>query len=161
MLRGFGYDVIMSLEGSIYVPMGVSNEEACLNAVEECDLFLGIIFPRYGSGITHKEFLKAIELDKPRWFITHHYVTFAREILRQYMFRGTRKNLNFTFKKTSMMDKVEVIDLYNDAIQDGIDASKRKSHWVQPFFKITDVHLFLETQFKPIERRREELEKYK
>jgi len=157
-LKTFGYDVIMSMEGSVYLPVDVSNEDACLKAVEDCDLFLGIIFPRYGSGITHKEFKRAIELDKPRWFISHHYVSFARDILKQYMFRGTRRNRGFTFKKTSVMDKAEVIHMYNDAIQDHVPAARRKSHWAQPFFKTSDVLPFLETQFKDIDRRKQELE---
>ena len=104
----------MSKEGTVYIPAGMSPEEACMQAVKDCDLFLGIIFPRYGSGITHKEFKKAIELKKPRWFIAHHYVTFAREILKQYMFRGKRRNRKFVFRKTGAMDNIKVIDMYND-----------------------------------------------
>jgi hypothetical protein len=37
ILKGYGYDVVMSKNGTIYVPIGVSNEEACLQAVEDCD----------------------------------------------------------------------------------------------------------------------------
>lgn len=159
ILKGFGYDVVMSKNGTVYIPSGMSNEEACLKAVEECDLFFGITFPRYGSGITHKEILKAIELDKPRWFIAHHYVKFAREILKQYMYNedGT-KNEDFKFKKTGVLDKIEVIQLYNDAIQNDIPIEERKSNWAQAFFKTSDIHPFLETQFKDMKRRIEELE---
>jgi len=158
ILRGYGYEVIMSMEGTVYVPMGVSNLDACLQAVADCDLFLGIIFPRYGSGITHKEFSKAIELDKPRWFVSHHYVTFARDILKQYMFRGSRKNRSFKFKKTPLLDKAEVIHMYNEAILDHKKVGQRKSHWAQPFFKTSDIHPFLKTQFKDYDRRKQELE---
>ena len=40
----FGYQVIMSMEGSIYIPVEYMDcpEKACIKAVEECDLFLGI-----------------------------------------------------------------------------------------------------------------------
>jgi len=157
ILRGFGYDVIASKEGTVYIPVGMSNEEACLKAVEDCDLFLGIIFPRYGSGITHKELKKAIELDKPRWFIAHHYVTFAREVLKQYMYKGKKRNSGFTFKKTGVMDSHKVIEMYNDAIQNELPKEKRKANWAQPFFKTTDIFLFLETQFKNIKKREEEI----
>jgi len=157
ILRGFGYEVIASKEGTVYIPVGMSNEEACLKAVENCDLFLGIIFPRYGSGITHKEFKKAIELDKPRWFIAHYYVTFAREILKQYMYKGKKRNSAFTFKKTGVMDSHKVIEMYNDAIQNGLPKEKRRANWAQPFFKTADVFLFLETQFKDIKKRKEEI----
>lgn len=157
ILAGFGYEVIMSKEGTIYIPVLVSNEEACLKAVADCDLFLGIIFPRYGSGITHKELKRAIELDKPRWFIAHHYVTFARTILKQYMCRGSRKNRKFTFKKTSVMDSHKVIEMYNDAIRDELPLNERKANWAQPFFKTAELQPFLETQFKDIKKRTAEI----
>lgn len=86
ILKSYGYKVVMSMEGTVYLLIGVSNEEACLQAVQDCDLILGIVFPRYGSGIKHKEFSKEIEIDVPRWFISHQYVTFSRDILKQYMF---------------------------------------------------------------------------
>ena len=159
MLKGYGYDVVMSMEGTLYVPMGVPNEEACLQAVEDCDLFLGIIFPRYGSGITHKEFSKAIELDKPRWFVSHHYVTFARDLLSQYMYRGSRNNRSFTFKKTPVLDKAEVIHMYNEAIQNHLKPSQRKSHWAQPFFRTPEIFPFIKTQFNDMGKRIKELEK--
>ena len=57
--RDFEYKVLNSCIGSIYVAPGVSNTEACLRAVDECDFFFGIILPRYGSGITHEEFTRA------------------------------------------------------------------------------------------------------
>ena len=158
ILTGFRYEVIMSKEGTLYVPALVSNEEACLQAVEDCDLFLGIIFPKYGSGITHKEILKAIELNKPRWFIAHHYVTFAREILKQYMYRGSRKNRQFIFKRTSIMDSHKVIEMYNDAIQNDLPIEERTSNWAQPFFKTSEVQPFIETQFKNIRKRRAEID---
>lgn len=161
ILKGFGYKVVMSMEGTVYVPIGVSNEEACIQAVKDCDLFLGIVFPRYGSGITHKEFSKAIEFDKPRWFIAHHYVTFAREILKQYMYRGRRRNRQFTFSKTDVMDKAEVIHMYNEAIQNHIASDKRKSHWAQPFFNTADIFPFLHEQFSDMARRAKELEEFK
>ena len=157
ILTGFGYEVIMSREGTLYIPALVSNEEACLQAVMDCDLFLGIIFPRYGSGITHKELKRAIELDKPRWFIAHHYVMFAREILKQYMYRGSRKNRKFIFKKTPVMDSHKVIEMYNDAIQDELGIGERKANWAQPFFRTAEVQQFIETQFKNIKKRIEEI----
>lgn len=157
ILSGFGYEVLMSKMGTIPVPAGMSNEEACLAAVESCDLFLGIIFPRYGSGITHSEVKKAIDLDKPRWFIAHHYVTFARDILKQYMYRGIRNNTKFTFRKTSVMDSHKVIYMYNDAIQNDVPFDARRSNWAQPFFKTSDIHPFLITNFKDVKKKRAEL----
>lgn len=157
MLKAFGYDVVMSMGGTLYVPANVSTEDACLQAVEECDLFFGIIFPRYGSGITHKEFKKAIDLDKPRWFATHHYIPFARELMKQYMFRGTRRNRQFVFKKTGVLDSTDVIHMYNDAIRNELPFADRKSNWAQPFFNTPDIFPFIETQFSDMQRRIDEL----
>lgn len=159
ILTGFGYEVIMSKNGTVYVPIGVSNEEACLQAVENCDLFLGVIFPRYGSGITHKEFSKAIEIDKPRWFISHHFIDYTRQLMKQFMFDSDGKRNDFNIKSTSVLDNLKVVDMYNEAIQNHLDSDKRRSHWAQPFFKTTDTFDFLNTQFGDINRRMEELTK--
>jgi len=150
-LTGFGYEVIMSKEGNVYVPAGSSPEEACLKAVEDCDLFLGIIFPRYGSGITHKEFQKAKSLGRPRWFAVHHYVTFARKLLQPYRYTGAARNPAFTFVPTSVLDSEKVIDMYEDI----------KTSWAQGFFKFADILLYIDTQFKDIEKRRLEIEALK
>jgi hypothetical protein len=50
LLKRLGYDVLNSHVGTIKVVPTLSNLENCLKAVEECDLFLGIIRPYYGSG---------------------------------------------------------------------------------------------------------------
>lgn len=162
ILVTYGYEVIMSKEGSVYVPPGVSAESACLRAVEECDLFLGIIFPRYGSGITAKEIDHAILLDKPRLFLAHDHVTFAREILKQYMVLADGKpNKAFTFRKTGQMDSAEVIYMYNRAISDHLPFEERKSNWAHPFYRIGDAMVFLETNYKDIKRRKKELKELK
>jgi hypothetical protein len=143
--------VIMSKEGNVYVPAGFTPEQACLKAVEDCDLFLGIVFPRYGSGITHKEFQKAESLKKPRWYIAHHYVTFARKLLHPYRYTGGTRNPAFKFVPTSVLDSEKVIDMYEDI----------KSNWAQGFFKFADVLLFIDTQFKDIKKRQLEIEALK
>lgn len=161
ILSGYGYDVVMSREGTIYVPIGVSNEEACLKAVEECDLFLGIIFPRYGSGITHKEFSKAIELNKPRWFIAHHYIEFTRQLMKPFMIDSDGNRNQFDIQKTTVLDSLKVVDMYNEAILNHLSSNERKSHWSHSFFKTSEAYKFLNTQFSDIEKRIEELNKLK
>ncbi|MET3501240.1 hypothetical protein ABIC45_002852 [Mucilaginibacter rubeus] len=146
-LEGFGYEVIMSKDGNVYVPTGFTNEQACLQAVDDCDLFLGIVFPRYGSGITHKEFKRAIAIDKPRWFLSHQNVTFARKLLAPYRFKNGKPNPDFKFIGTTVLDSDKVIDMYEDI----------KTNWAQGFSKFSDVMLFINTQFKDIDKRRQEL----
>lgn len=159
ILKGYGYEVVMSKNGTVYVPIGVSNEEACLKAVEDCDLFLGIIFPRYGSGITHKELSKAIAIDKPRWFITHQFIEYTRQLMKQFMFEEDGSRNDFEIQKTSVLDSIKVVDMYNEAIQNHLDSDKRRSHWAHPFFKTVETHDFLKTQFSDMGRRIEELNK--
>ncbi len=65
LLGTFGYEVIMSHKGTIPIDPDDSAMTNCLKAVDDCELFLGLILPRYGSGkettdglsITHREAL--------------------------------------------------------------------------------------------------------
>ncbi len=147
----FNYDVIMSKEGSVYVPIDyIDNPEAaCLQAVNDCDLFLGIIFPRYGSGITHKEFLKAVELNKPRWFVAHEKIEFLRKLFQPYLMDENKNRTNFELKKNSILDSIKVVDMYNDI----------RHNWVQTFSNIGELMFFIEQQFKDQEKRANELQK--
>lgn len=146
----FGYKVVMSKNGSVYVSMkNISNTKAaCLQAVKDCDLFLGIIFPRYGSGITHDEFLEAKRLDKPRWFIAHEKIEFLRKLLQPKMFTKSGKRKKFEIPKTSVLDSIKVVDMYNDVRQ----------NWVQSFSNMNEVKTFIETQFGDMKQRIKELE---
>lgn len=146
-LEGFGYEVIMSKEGRVYVPIDDDPTESCLKAVEDCDLFFGIIFPRYGSGITHKEFQKAIDENKPMWFVAHNYIEYTRKLLQQFMFDENKQRTDFEIKPTSVLDSVKVVDMYNLV----------RHKWVQPFFKTSEVLAFIDTQFSNHELRKEEL----
>ncbi|MBS0645520.1 MAG: DUF4062 domain-containing protein [Verrucomicrobia bacterium] len=147
----FGYKVIMSKEGSVYVPVGFTPEQACLKAVEDCDLFFGIIFPRYGSGITHKEFLEANRLDKPRWFISHEKIEYLRKLLQPKMYTKKGKRTKFSIPKTTVLDSIKVVDMYNDV----------RANWVQSFTQLSEVMIFLETQFGDMQKRIDEIENVK
>jgi hypothetical protein len=46
----------MSKEGNVYVPAGFTPEQACLRAVQDCDLFFGIVFPSVDSQIKESNF---------------------------------------------------------------------------------------------------------
>lgn len=152
MLTAYGYQVLCSHKGTIYNIPGKSPEESCLAAVEECDFFLGIIFPYYGSGITHKEFTKAVELNKPRGFMAHAHVPFLRTLLKQFMYDAAGKRTAFNLaKKTTVLDNLAVIDMYNLAIGDGLPIENRI--WTQEFTKFeVDGNDFIQTQFEDYTR---------
>jgi hypothetical protein len=147
----FGYKVVMSKEGSVYVPVGFTPEQACLKAVHDCDLFFGIIFPRYGSGITHKEFLEANKINKPRLFISHERIEYLRKLLQPKMYTKKGRRTKFSIPKTTVLDNIKVVDMYNDV----------NANWVQSFNQSSEVMLFLETQFADMQKRCEEIEAFK
>jgi hypothetical protein len=156
----YEYKVLNSHIGSIYVAPGASNTEACLSAVEECHFFFGIILPRYGSGITHQEFTRAIELDKPRGFLSHFSVRYARELLSQYMYtdiKGRVRNPDFTFSKTPVFEDARIIDMYNEAIQDSKPLDQRR--WAHEFGHFDgDEMEFVKTEFQNINRLKNDLD---
>jgi hypothetical protein len=159
ILNTYGYHVINSEYGTLHPPLGMNNTDACLAAVTECDIFFGIINPMYSTGITHLEFQRAIAIDKPRRFIAHSFVTFSRKLLAQYMYADAAKTQrnNFEIQPTSVMDRVKVIDMYNDAVQINLEYEERKYHWVQEFFRPDEALRHVETLFRDIKRVEREL----
>jgi hypothetical protein len=136
-----------------------SNLENCLAAVESCDAFFGILRPFYGSGvigetsITHEEMKRAILLKKPRWFVAHRDIRTARVFLKQYRFNSDNSpNPNFVYRKTTLMDDVRVIDMYEDTIQNGVPPAERIGHWTEEFFSFDDIKKVISTQFGDTER---------
>lgn len=173
LLTSFGYEVWMSHAGTVQTFSDRSAFANCLEAVEKCDLFLGIITPQYGSGqdknkldepsITHQEIRKAIDLRKPRWLLAHDHVVFARALLTNLGFKGKAGRSALNLKKTPAFDDLRVLDLYEEAIRDGLPLDERDGNWVQKFtstedgsrfvvaqfFRYQEVEKFLEENFKP------------
>lgn len=156
MLTQFGYEVWMSRAGTIQVFSDRPAFASCLDAVEKCDLFLGLITPSYGSGkdadgpsITHQELLKAIELNKPRWLLAHDHVVFARALLNNLGFEGKagRKAISIKKKNSRIMDDLRVIDMYEDATISHKPLGEREGNWVQSFESDDDAMRFAIAQF--------------
>jgi hypothetical protein len=160
VLLSYGYSVWMSYKGTVPLSPRLSALANCIDAVEKCDAFFGIITGRYGSGIepgelaiTHREVRKAVEIEKPRWFMVHRNVTVARELLKQFRFNEDKNpRPDFIFRKTSIIDDIRVIEMYEDAIQDNIPLPERRGNWSQPFLTPEDVLRFVEHQFSDIHR---------
>jgi hypothetical protein len=170
LLEQYGYEVVMSHKGTLPVDPEISAMSSCVQAVDDCHLFLGIILPRYGSGkeeadglsITHREALRAIELNKPRWFLVHEHVAIARELLKPYRDEahkdGFRLKPGSPFGKTPILSDPRVIDLYELAMRHDLPEVKhRKGNWVQPYGPDDDARLFVNAQFR---RYRELADKY-
>lgn len=155
LLTTFGYEVWMSHKGTVPVSSNETAFESCLKAVEKCDLFLGIITPQYGSGvdatglsITHKEMKKAIELNKPRWFLAHDQVVFARRLLMDLGYKAQEQRSELTLRKgAASISNIKVIDLYEDATMEQLPLDDRQGNWVQKFDRDDDANLFVVAQF--------------
>ena len=155
LLTTFGYEVWMSHKGTVPVSSNETAFESCLKAVEKCDLFLGIITPQYGSGvdatglsITHKEMKKAIELNKPRWFLAHDQIVFARRLLMDLGYKTQEQRSELTLRKgAASISNIKVIDLYEDATMEQLPLDDRQGNWVQKFDRDDDANLFVVAQF--------------
>lgn len=161
LLDAFGYDVVMSHKGTVPINPDVSAMSSCLQSVETCDLFLGLILPRYGSGkeapdglsITHREALKAIELNKPRWFLVHEYVVIARQLLVPYRDEtkkpGFKLKPGIEFDATPILSDLRVLELYEAAMRHYVrNVADRQGNWVQPYGPDDDARLFATAQFR-------------
>jgi hypothetical protein len=158
LLTSYGYEVWMSHKGTISVRSNRSAFRDCLAAVDECDLFLGIITPHYGSGqdkkhepgcpsIFHQEVSRAIELKKPRWMLAHEHVVFTRLLLNSLGYKG--KEGRTKLEKIARPIDLRVLDIYEEAIVDkeSVAVAERDGNWVQKFNNTEDGSLFVGSQF--------------
>ena len=171
-LDGFGYDVYMSKEGTIPLDSRLSNLINCVNGVEECDIFLGIVRPLIGSGvlekggrsITAQEFDKAIKLGIPRFVLADYRIEFAHKFLK--LMKQNVDSIPLNRERTITDEKEgkktilipnnivhgECVEIYRLAIQDGIKPANRIGNWAQPYKDSEDIQRFIESQFKDVER---------
>jgi hypothetical protein len=156
-LDSYGYDVMNSHMGTVYAGADKSNLANCLDAVDECDAFLGIIRPEYGSGIigeksiTHEEVLKVILKRKARWFLVDSKVVFARQLLNKadIVDRHTLKPIkteNIIIRPNNLID-IRCIDIYNEVTKDKVPPKERIGHWAQEFYDLPGLQRYVEGQF--------------
>jgi hypothetical protein len=155
VLTGWGYRVWMSHKGTIPTDPRRSNEQNCVVAASTCDLFLGIITGRHGSGIFQKEVAAAVSSGRLRWFLVHHDINVARQLLRQYRFDSAERPLNPLFTRTAVLESLEVLATYETAIQHHVPIDQRAGNWAQEFFRNDDALAFVKTQFQDTARVRD------
>jgi hypothetical protein len=154
-LSTMGYHVLNSHIGSIKVNPYESNLENCLNAVRECDVFLGIIRPYYGTGnidelnITFEEIKLAMKLNKPYWFLVHRDVVFARQLMKHLCFVDTLGNeyKNISVKPNKNFD-VRTLDIYNHVIKEGTPIATRTGNWAQEFYRLDEALVYIKAQYE-------------
>ena len=156
-LAQMNYEVWMSCKGTMPVYPELTALESCKLAVKECDLFLGIILPRYGSGkekeeddsITHDEMREAIRLKKPRWILAHDHVVFARGFLDKLGYTTKEKRHALKLVKSPIFEDLRIVDIYEMATRRDVEVYKdRVGNWVQTFGSSEDAQLFTISQFR-------------
>jgi Domain of unknown function (DUF4062) len=154
ILNTAGFTVWMSHKGTVPVDPQRSNFENCLAAVDACDMFLGILTTQYGSGrdadgpsITHQEVSRALKLDKPRWFLAHHDLIFARGLLRDLGYKTSAERATLKLAGKRVIDDLRVIDMYEEVIQAEKKLADRRGNWAQPFVESQDATVFVVAQF--------------
>jgi hypothetical protein len=157
VLVNLDYEVWMSHKGTLPIDPKKTAMESCLQAVRDCDLFLGIILPRYGSGketkesdsITHEELRTAISLNKPRWILAHDHVVFAQKLLWNLGHKTPADRAKLVLEKKDVIEDLRVIDMLELAMRKDIKLVKdRHGNWVQEFSDPKDANLFVFTQFR-------------
>jgi len=152
-LQLLNYEVLNSHNGSIKVNPKLSNLDNCLNAVKECDLFLGIIRPYYGTGnigeknITFEEIKMAIKLNKPYWFLVHRDVVFARLLFNNI---EVKEGCEIAVKPNKFFDK-RTIAIYDYVIQNHQPVTLRNGNWAQEFYRLDEMMTYITTQFQDMD----------
>lgn len=148
-LQLLDYDVLNSHNGSIKVNPHLSNLENSLNAVKECDLFLGIIRPYFGTGnigeknITFEEIKLAIKLNKPYWFLVHRDVVFARLLFSKMKLKTGDK---IVVEPNRFFDQ-RTIEIYEYVIKNHEPVTLRNGNWAQEFYRLDEMMTYINTQF--------------
>lgn len=148
-LNTLGFEVLNSHYGSIKVNPHLSNLENCLKAVEECDLFLGIIRPYCGTGnigeknITFEEIKEVIRLKKPYWFLVHRDVVYTRLLLKKMKLKSGDELI---FTDNRLFDKLS-IEMYEYVIKNHIPVTLRNGNWAQEFYRLDEMMVYINAQF--------------
>lgn len=168
------FTVWMSYKGTVPVDSKKSNFENCIDAVQECDMFLGILTTSYGSGkdgnqpsITHQEVREVLKRDIPRWFLAHRDVELAYDLVRNLGHRipDDIPGLNASMERLRragrhpVIDDYRVLEMYAEVIQAKKALSERRGNWAQPFATAADGRVFVVAQFIRFSRAIEDVKK--
>lgn len=190
LFQSLGYETIVSKNGSVFADPRYGNFPDCLRAVEECDVFFGIIRTNCGSGqlgdycITFEEFKKARELDKPSWFVVDYKVLYAKELFHILKYKNPNVGKSKLYAKlcnllthSSNKSGIKVLDLFESNnfkefdplcldMLDYVDKKDikdywaRKNHWRHEFHRLTDITSYINNQFGNYQRIEDVLKSY-
>lgn len=153
LLNQFGFEVWMSHKGTVPTNSNETTWKSCMRAVRNCNFFLGLITNNYGKSfhdqlsITHWEFKEAIKLKKPRWFLVHDHVVFARKLLQAMGYEDANARSQISLKKNSVFSDIRIIDMYEEANEQFKIEENTYVKWVQPYGQDEDAIRFATAQF--------------
>ena len=150
-----GYSVINSHIGTVRVNPNKSILENCLDAIRQCDAFVGIIHPYYRTGnieernITFKEIKLAIQLKKPYWFLVHRDVVFTKELKKHLYYLDSKghQQPDVRIRKSNIFDE-RTLDIYSHVLLEGKPMRTRTRNWAQPFYRLDEALDYINAQFK-------------
>lgn len=154
-LSTLDYAVINSHIGTVRVNPSRSNLDNCLDAVRQCDAFIGIIRPYYGTGnidernITFEEMKLAIQLGKPYWFLVHRDVVFTRQLKKHLYYKDSAGNdqSDVRIRKSPVFDE-RTLDIYNHVLKEGKPIATRTGNWAQEFYRLDEALTYVTAQFE-------------
>ncbi|MHC1773845.1 MAG: DUF4062 domain-containing protein [Lentimicrobium sp.] len=151
ILDSFGFKVLSSFYGSIPINPKKTNQDNLIDAVKECDIFLGILSPYYGykipsegKSITHLQFETALLNGKLCYFLVDNSVILAKKILNRFEVSPDRADSK---SKRPLVD-FAVIELYDFISLNGQPDLLKAGNWIQPFNNFYDILAFIQNQFE-------------
>jgi len=85
-------------------------------------------------------------------------VVFARQLIKQFRFKNNGEpRPNFRFNKTSVLDDIGVIEMYEDAIRNDVALDQRIGNWVHEYQNEEQAIHCISNQLGNVERIREYL----
>ena len=178
MLDSMGYEVYMSKKGTIPLDSTLNAFVNCVEAVQECDVFLSFIRPLLGTGlykgeeksVTEQEIDAAIACNMPRFVMADYRVEYAHKFLSMMKLEidsipaqivkyeeenGERKE----YRVPNNLIHPHSIRMYRTAVRREVrPESDRVGNWVQSFQgvreyrELSDIRTFIEAQFHDVER---------
>jgi len=187
MLDSIGYEVYMSKKGTIPLDSTLNTFVNCVEAVEECDVFLCFIRPLLGSGIykgeeksvTEQEIDAAIACGMPRFVMADYRVEYAHKFLSMMHLEPESIPPVIVKNEEENGEKKEyhipnnlihphAVRMYRTAVRRQVrPESDRTGNWVQPFrmvseySELNDIRTFIEAQFHDVNRIRDLIAKCK
>ena len=142
------YDIIQS-QKVVFASGNTFNLNTHLKELEKCDLFLGIIQPKFsklrdGIGNIYLEEIKeAIKLGIPYWYLVHRDVTFTRNLLKDLV----KTNDNVVKSKNRYFFDVRTIDIYKEILNHRINSSDISNHNSLEFYRLDGLIQLFEQSF--------------